>query len=175
MKRLIASNDVDREDLATIQSLKQKFEEELELLSNRLDSLTEKTALLEDNQFSTTTKLNGEVIFSLTGATGGDPEAGDDPQIVFNNRVRLDLNTSFSGKDLLITGLQAYNFGGAIDGSGSIQNTLFPTESLLSAGSTKLSFEPQFPRFNPQDISEEVESKFGRALQTTLHFSFGLG
>ena len=84
--------------------------------------------------------------------------AGDDPQIVFNNRLRLDLNTSFSGKDLLITGIQAYNFGGAIDGSGSIQNTLFPTESLLTAGSSKLSFEPQFPRFNPQDISEEVES-----------------
>ena len=159
IERLIASNEsVNQEDLATIQSLKQRFEQELKLLSNRLDNLTEKTALLEDNQFSTTTKLNGEVIFSLAGATGGDPVAGDDSQIVFNDRLRLDLNTSFSGKDLLITGLQAYNFGGAIDGSGSIQNTLFPTESLLTAGSTKLSFEPQFPRFNPQDISEEVES-----------------
>ena len=174
IERLIASNqNVNSEDLATIQSLRQKFGEELELVSSRLDNLTEKTALLEDNQFSTTTKLNGQAIFSLTGATGGNPVAGDDPQIVFNNRLRLDLNTSFSGKDLLITGIQAYNFGGAIDGSGSIQNTLFPTESLLTAGSTKLSFEPQFPRFNPQDISEEVESNSVRSLQTTLHFSFG--
>jgi hypothetical protein len=159
IERLIASNEsVSQEDLATIQSLKQKFEKELESLGNKLDDLTEKTALLEDNQFSTTTKLTGEAIFSLTGATGGNPEAGDDPQIVFNDRLRLTLNTSFSGKDLLITGLQAYNFGGAIDGSGSIQNSLFPTESLLTAGSTKLSYEPQFPRFNPQNISEETES-----------------
>ena len=161
IERLIASNDnegVSSEDLATIQSLKQKFERELESLGNRLDNLSERTALIEDNQFSTTTKLNGQAIFSLTGATGGDPELGDDPQIVFNNRLRLDLTTSFSGEDLLITGLQANNFGGAIDGSGGIQNTLFPTESLLTAGSTKLSFEPQFPRFNPQDISEEVDS-----------------
>jgi len=159
IERLIASNEsVSPEDLATIQSLQQKFGTELELLTNKLDNLSEKTALLEDNQFSTTTKLTGEAIFSLAGATGGDPVAGEDPQIVFNDRLRLTLNTSFSGKDLLITGIQANNFGGAIDGSGSIQNSLFSTESLLSAGSTKLSFEPQFPRFNPQDISEEKES-----------------
>ncbi len=159
IERLIASNaSVSPEDFATIQSLQQKFETELKSLDNRVDNLSEKTALLEDNQFSATTKLNGEAIFSLAGATGGDPVAGDDPQIVFNDRLRLTLNTSFSGKDLLITGLQANNFGGAIDGSGSIQNSLFPTESFLTAGSTKLSFEPQFPRFNPQDTSEEVGS-----------------
>ncbi len=159
IERLIASNaSVNPEDLATIQSLQQKFESELKSLGNRVDNLSQRTALLEDNQFSATTKLSGEAIFSLAGATGGDPVAGDDPQIVFNDRLRLTLNTSFSGKDLLITGLQANNFGGAIDGSGSIQNSLFPTESLLTAGSTKLSFEPQFPRFNPQDISEEVDS-----------------
>ena len=160
IERLIVSNDagngVESEDLATIQRLSQQFQEELELLDNRVDDLSEKTALLEDNQFSTTTKLNGQAIFSLTGATGGNSELGDDPQIIFNNRLRLDLNTSFSGQDLLITGLQAYNFGGEIDGSGGVQNTLFPTESLLTAGSTKLSFEPQFPRFNPQDLSAEV-------------------
>lgn len=159
IERLIVSNEsVSQEDLATIQQLRQQFAEELALLSNRVDNLTARTALLEDNQFSDTTKLNGEVIFSLAGATGGDPVLGEDPEIVFNNRIRLDLNTSFSGEDLLITGIQAYNFGGEIDGSGSIQNSLFPTESLLTAGSTKLSFEPQFPRFNPQDISEEVET-----------------
>lgn len=160
IERLIASNEssVDPEDLATIQNLQQKFGTELESLSSRLDNLSEKTAVLEDNQFSTTTKLKGEAIFSLAGATGGDPVAGDDPQIVFNNRLRLTLNTSFSGKDLLITGIQANNFGGALDGSGSIQNSLFPTESFLTEGSTKLSYEPQFPRFNPQDISQEKNS-----------------
>ena len=174
IERLIASNDVGSEDLATIERLSQQFEQELESLSGRVDNLDERTALLEDNQFSTTTKLNGQAIFSLTGATGGNPDLGDDPQIVFNNRLRLDLNTSFSGQDLLITGLQAYNFGGQVDGSGSVQNTLFPNESLLTAGSTKLSFEPQFPRFNPQDLSEEVESNSVELYKLLYIFPSGL-
>ena len=174
IERLIASNDVGSEDLATIERLSQQFEQELESLSGRVDNLDERTALLEDNQFSTTTKLNGQAIFSLSGATGGNPDLGDDPQIVFNNRLRLDLNTSFSGQDLLITGLQAYNFGGEIDGSGSVQNSLFPNESLLTAGSTKLSFEPLFPRFNPQDLGEEVESNSVELYKLLYIFPSGL-
>jgi hypothetical protein len=88
--------------------------------------------------------------------------------------VRLNLNTSFSGKDLLITGLQAQNFGGALDGSGSIQNSLFPNDSLLTAGSTKLSYESQFPRFNPQDISEEIESNSVELYKLLYIFPSGL-
>ena len=174
IERLIASNDVENEDLETIQRLSQQFEQELESLGGRVDNLEGRTALLEDNQFSTTTKLNGQAIFSLTGATGGNPDLGDDPQIVFNNRLRLNLNTSFSGQDLLITGLQAYNFGGEIDGSGSVQGTLFPNESLLTAGSTKLSFEPQFPRFNPQDLGEEVDSNSVELYKLLYIFPSGL-
>ena len=56
----------------------------------------------------------------------------------------------------------------------SIQNTLFPTESLLTAGSTKLSFEPQFPRFNPQDISEEVDSNSVELYKLLYIFPSGL-
>ena len=159
IERLIASNEsVASEDLATLQRLEQDFAVELETLGTRVDELESRTAVVEDNQFSTTTKLTGEVIFSISGATGGDPEAGDDAQVIFNDRVRLNLNTSFSGQDLLITGLQAQNFGGELDGSGSTQNTLFPTESFLTSGSSKLNFETQFPRFTPQDISQENES-----------------
>lgn len=175
IERLIASSEaVSREDLDTISRLSQKFEAELATLGGRIDNIESRTAFLEDNQFSPTSKLSGEVIFSLAGATGGNPETGEDPQVVFNDRVRLNLNTSFSGEDLLITGLQAYNFGGEIDGSGSIQNSLFPTESLLTAGSTKLSFEPQFPRFNPQDISEETEANSVALYKLLYIFPSGL-
>ncbi|WP_052055471.1 iron uptake porin [Myxosarcina sp. GI1] len=175
IERLIASSEaVSREDLDTISRLSQEFEAELATLGGRIDNIESRTAFLEDNQFSPTSKLSGEVIFSLAGATGGNSETGEDPQVVFNDRVRLNLNTSFSGEDLLITGLQAYNFGGEIDGSGSIQNSLFPTESLLTAGSTKLSFEPQFPRFNPQDISEEVESNSVNLYKLLYIFPSGL-
>ncbi|MBN3924529.1 carbohydrate porin [Nostoc sp. NMS4] len=60
-------------------------------------------------KFSTTTKLNGEAIFSLSTATGGEP-GSQDAKLAFNNRVRLNLTSSFNGSDLLIVGLQAYNF-----------------------------------------------------------------
>ncbi len=175
IERLIASSEnLASEDLATVQRLTQDFAEELRVLETSIDNLESRTALVEDNQFSTTTKLNGEVIFSVTGATGGDPEAEDDAQVIFNDRIRLNFNTSFSGKDLLITGLQAQNFGGELDGSGSTQGTLFPSESLLTAGSTKLNFEPQFPRFTPQDISQENESNSVNLYKLLYIFPSGL-
>ncbi|NER26479.1 MAG: iron uptake porin [Symploca sp. SIO1C4] len=162
IERLIIASTPDSfngDDLTTLQRLLDEFDAELTTLGARVDSLEERTTFLENNQFSTTTKLNGEVIFSIIGATGGDKNdsdgvEGDDANVILTNRVRLNLTTSFTGKDTLITGLQAHNFGGAVDGSGSVQNTLFPNSSFLSEGSTKLSSEPQFPRFNPQDLSE---------------------
>jgi hypothetical protein len=99
-----------KEDLATLQKLQEEFAAELDTLRGRVDSLEGKVATLEKQQFSTTTKLKGEAIFSLAGAYGGAP-TGRDANWAFNDRIRLNLNTSFTGKDLLITGLQAYNFG----------------------------------------------------------------
>ncbi|HBB34738.1 MAG TPA: S-layer protein [Cyanobacteria bacterium UBA8803] len=142
-------------DLATLRRLVEEFQAELTTLGARVDNLEGRVAFLEDHQFSTTTKLNGEVIFSLIGGTGGSDDR--DANITMVDRVRLNLNTSFTGKDLLITGLQAHNFGGSIDGSGSLQGALFPgRDSFLTEGSTKLSFEPQFPRFNPQSIAANL-------------------
>ncbi len=160
VERLIAANTtnfVTREDLATLQRLVDEFRTELTTLGTRVDTLEGRVGVLEDNQFSTTTKLSGEAIFSFIGATGGSPE-GRDANIILVDRVRLNLQTSFTGKDLLITGLQANNFGGGVTGEGSVQNTLFPgtRDSLLSEGMTKLSFEPQFPRFNPQSLPGDL-------------------
>lgn len=155
IERLIASNQsVIREDLDKIQRLSEEFQAELATLDTRVNNLEERTAFLEDNQFSTTTKLNGEVIFSIAGGFGGEPGVGDS-QIVLNDRVRLNLTTSFTGKDQLITGLQAYNFGGgSLTDNSSIGEVLFPNDgSPLSESMTKLSYEPQFPGVNPQTLS----------------------
>jgi hypothetical protein len=67
---------------------------------------------LEDHQFSTTTKLNGEVIFGLADLFGGQDARGVeyDQNAVFFDRVRLSFDTSFTGKDRLRTRLQAGNF-----------------------------------------------------------------
>ena len=59
IERLIASSEaVVREDIDTINRLSQEFEAELATIGGRIDSLEGRTAFLEDNQFSTTTKLN---------------------------------------------------------------------------------------------------------------------
>ncbi|HEY9807618.1 MAG TPA: iron uptake porin, partial [Candidatus Obscuribacterales bacterium] len=148
----------------------------------RVDALEARTATLESQQFSTTTRLSGQAIFSLSSAYGAypggnstfvnntntnvlgsgpivPPAAGRDTEVAFNNRVRLNLVTSFSGKDMLITGLQAYNFGASslVSGLGtgnSLASTLGYGDVFFgSSSNTRLAFEPQFPTVNPQDLS----------------------
>ncbi|MEH2389564.1 MAG: iron uptake porin, partial [Nostoc sp.] len=143
---------VKKEDLATLQKLQEQFAAELATLRGRVDTVEARTAELEANQFSTTTKLNGEVIIAGVGASGGAPN-NSDSNIILVNRVRLNLTTSFTGKDLLITGLQAYNFLGGADGQGSLQQSLGLASPLLSASSARTSFEPQFPGLNVNTLS----------------------
>ena len=101
------ANIVTREDLATLQRLQEEFSAELATLRGRVDALEARTAELEVNQFSTTTKLKGEAVFTLAGAEGDDVDA----EIVFNERIRLQLVSSFTGKDKLFTRLTTGNIG----------------------------------------------------------------
>jgi len=105
---------VNREDLATLQRLQEEFAAEIATLRGRVDALEATTAELEANQFSTTTQLAGEVVFGLAGIVSGDDVEGNelDNSTVFVNRARLELNTSFTGRDLLFTRLATGNFAG---------------------------------------------------------------
>ena len=108
IERLIASNaGPTEEDLETIRRLSEEFEAELATLGGRVDELESRTAILEDNQFSTTTKLQGEVAFQLAEAYGDDV----DTEFVFTDKIRLQLVSSFTGKDKLFTRLTAGNIG----------------------------------------------------------------
>jgi hypothetical protein len=107
MERLIQEGvAVAQEDLETLKRLMQEFEAELAALGARVDNLEARVSFLEDNQFSTTTKLTGEVIFAITD-TFGDNRGSS--QTVFQDRVRLSFNTSFTGQDRLVTRLSAGN------------------------------------------------------------------
>ncbi|HIK27575.1 MAG: iron uptake porin [Oscillatoriaceae bacterium SKW80] len=94
-----------REDLETLRRLMEQFSVELATLRGRVDSLEARTAELEANQFSTTTKLSGEAIFTATDVIG----KGSENTPVLQQRIRLFLNTSFTGEDLLVTRLQMGN------------------------------------------------------------------
>ncbi|MDB9304261.1 MULTISPECIES: iron uptake porin [Cyanophyceae] len=114
VNELIATATLDvvqQEDLATLQRLQEEFSAELATLRGRVDSLESRTAVLESQQFSTTTKLSGEVILALTDVLTGDsdPFGVGVPRnsTILANRVRLNLVSSFTGQDELKIRLQA--------------------------------------------------------------------
>ncbi|MFN9608473.1 MAG: iron uptake porin [Pseudanabaena sp.] len=118
------ADKVSKEDLATLQKLQEEFAAELATLRGRVDALDAKVTKLEAQQFSTTTKLTGEVIVSATAGTGGPNNANSN--VTLSNRTRLVLNTSFTGKDLLRTRLETSNNLVAASSSttGSLANLL---------------------------------------------------
>ncbi len=97
-----------------------EFEKELAVLKGRVDGLEAKAGELEASQFSTTTKLSGLVTF-VVGGVSNNP-AGE--QVTFNYDVQLNLDTSFTGKDLLRTVLRAGNFDGERNAFGGGLSTL---------------------------------------------------
>ncbi|MBR8830896.1 MAG: hypothetical protein N5P05_000180 [Chroococcopsis gigantea SAG 12.99] len=111
LERLLGENlTLPREDLATLQRLVKEFQEQLTGLGARTDKLESGTAFLEDHGFSTTTKLSAQVIWSLSDTFGQRVGGGEnETQTTLGYRIRLNLETSFTGRDLLRTRLQAGN------------------------------------------------------------------
>ena len=103
-----------------IKRLQSEFADELAVIRGRVDNLEAKVGQLEATQFSTTTKLRGEATFVLGGVPGYDAKSGvKADQTAFNYDVRLNFDTSFTGKDLLRTRLRAANFSADPFGSSS--------------------------------------------------------
>ncbi|PAX60190.1 hypothetical protein CK510_03205 [Brunnivagina elsteri CCALA 953] len=153
VNELIATGTADlvkKEDLVELQKLSEEFADGLVELRGRIDPLEVRTAVLESQQFSTTTKLNAEVIISLGGVFGGDRALNSDQwrnidaapnatvrearkatafgaagsklqdNAILSDRIRLNLISSFTGKDQLFTRLEANNttaFSGAVTGT----------------------------------------------------------
>jgi hypothetical protein len=100
-----------QEDLEILKQLQAEFAKELAVVRGKLGAIDSGQRLAAP--FSTTTKLTGEAIFSIAGVGNADKadDSGDptDSNITFSNRIRLNFDTSFSGKDRLRTRLQAGN------------------------------------------------------------------
>ncbi len=105
MERLIQDGvAVLKEDIDKLKRLMDEFQAELAALGARVDNLESRVSFLENHQFSTTTKLSGEVIIALTDSWGNNR---GNTQAAVQDRVRLSFNTSFTGKDRLVTRLAA--------------------------------------------------------------------
>ena len=112
-----SNNLLKLEDLTVLDRVQKEFVNELREVNNRVDKLEQEVSLIEKNQFSTTTTLNGTVEFYLikafgdlkAAAPGENQRDSIDKNLIFSSRVALDFDTSFTGKDLLRTSIQAGN------------------------------------------------------------------
>ncbi len=134
MERLLASStSVIREDITQLQRLLREFEAELAAIGARVDNLEGRVAFLEENQFSTTTTLFGEVIFAATDSFDGD-NPQQESETVLANRVRFFLNTSFDGEDRLVTRIASGNVT-------SFDSFFAPVGTSIPAGVTTQTFD----------------------------------
>lgn len=98
---------ISQQDIAIIQRLQKDSAQELEQLTTKVNRLETDITQLEAQQFSTTTKFNGQALFFLTDSFGQE----DNSQITFGYRTRLYFDTSFYGQDLLRVRLESADLG----------------------------------------------------------------
>jgi Carbohydrate-selective porin, OprB family len=106
------------EDTKSLLEQNQQFRDEVTNLGERIEKLETTVVKDKNSAFSITTKLAGEVILGLNGF-GGAPGANGS-NTTFSDRIRLNFDTSFTGKDRLRTRLQARNttpFNTAVTGT----------------------------------------------------------
>lgn len=139
-----------KEDLDALKALQDEFAAELATLRGRVDGLEARTATLEAQQFSTTTKLSANAVFtaqygdsdnrafdnSSDGLSPGVNQLNDSRASLIGS-VYMSFNTSFSGDDLLETTLFFGNQG----------QDLFTNAEVGSTAS--LPFADSAPLFNP--------------------------
>ena len=205
IESLIASDQtVDPRDLQTIERLSRDFETELAAIAGRLDNLETRVATLEDNQFSTTTVLNGEVIFAIADAFGGDPPGGcsiiegltdspaansadcvnrEDPdtETVLTYTSRLGLQSSFTGKDRLRLYLTSGNFDdGGFTNVASLNTYMarFGYQAGLESDVFLDIIEYRFPTFNDKLVLYGAANGFALSNVLTAnspYFDIGRG
>jgi hypothetical protein len=159
-----------------LKRLMAEFEKELAVLKGRVDGLESKVKTLEAQQFSTTTKLRGEVSFILGGTPDfnsplrvpGSPPPPQPNQTTFNYDARLSFDTSFSGKDLLRTRLRSGNFS-ALPFDSSSQVFKLDKAFAPAGGANTVEIDRLFYRF---PVGKSVNLTVGALVRNTEMISF---
>jgi hypothetical protein len=193
------TNGITEEDLARVQRLQAEFATELETFITELDTLDARVVRLEDQTFSTTTILRGGINFNIAGAFGDrqavprseNPSEDLDETLTLSSLVSLSLDTSFTGRDRLRTGILAgngNNFGSSVTGTdmtrliGAVNTgndviigTLFYEFPLGDRGIMAIAPAADFPtRIFPALNPVSSISNFG-AESPIYSFAFGAG
>jgi hypothetical protein len=150
------ANSITREDLEILRKLQTKFQGELASLRGRIETLSQRLDAVQ--QFSTTTKLDGEALFGVIGVEGNEKADGKgdvDSNLTFGYRVRLNFDTSFTGKDRLRTRMQANNMPKVSDAAGTdMANLSFQGESKNQFELSRLEY--RFPINNQAVVYVEA-------------------
>jgi hypothetical protein len=134
-----------------LKRLQAEFAQELAVLRGRVEKLEAQVTTLEAQQFSTTTKLRGEANFVIGGVDNYQTKDGDITHTAFNYDLRLNLDTSFTGKDLLRTRLRSANFSSDPFGSSSSLFKLDKADNTVSEVGNNVVIDRlyySFPAFN---------------------------
>lgn len=157
VNELIATGTADlvsKQDLATLQKLQENFSAELTTLRGRVDAVEAKTAELEANQFSTTTKLQGQVVAVVSDVLSENTVNGaeiTDENTTLGVRARIEFVTSFTGQDTLFTRIQANNILSPNIGTPE-GNLFFAGED----GNTNVAIDALFYRFPLGEKTEVI-------------------
>ena len=185
-------NSSNVRDIAVWRRLKQNFAVELAQIRNKVTEVEADLTQLESQQFSTTTKLQGQVLFFVADSFSQK----DDSQTFTGYRTRLDFGTSFTGRDLLNIRLESRNIGRlddvtdtslsrlSVDGSSQdaveiaeLSYTFTTGDSTtVILGTTGVGLNDIGEVFNPfSSSSKGAISRFGRRNPATLRGSGGAG
>ncbi len=155
----ISDRFASKADLDAVKALQDEFAAELATLRGRVDGLEARVDTVEAQQFSTTTKLKGEVVFGsafvfdedndLDSVLGVDTDDGNNAEdrLFLGYRARLNFDTSFSGSDRLRIRLEAADIP-ELDENGSAGTSL-----------ARLGFDENDPA-GSQVILDEINYRF---------------
>jgi hypothetical protein len=143
-----------------LRRLQKEFAKELAVLKGRVDGLEAKVGKLQATQFSTTTKLQGDTYWSLGGlgfgsandraplaANGTTNNSSRFGGTTFNYDLRLNLSTSFTGKDLLYTRLRAGNYPSTGNFGGGAYKLATLDRAFQGAGADVFQLDRLYYRF----------------------------
>jgi hypothetical protein len=161
------------------------------VLRGRVDGLEKKVGKLEAQQFSTTTKLRGELnsviggiaytgsAFSNRNISANNAYTNNGSSstaipaynaISFNYDLRLNLNTSFTGKDLLFTRLRAGNWlDSGFAGSGTGRINMAGLDKATSYTNNTVNIDRLYYQF---PIGKEFTAIIGPRLRNTEMIAF---
>ncbi|KYC40014.1 S-layer protein [Scytonema hofmannii PCC 7110] len=149
---------VKKEDLDKLQQLQAEFAPESATLRSRIDTLEAHTANIQAQQFSTTARLGGQVIFGLATGSGGDPPGKGEANTILSHLTQLQLVSSFTGKDLFRVGLV----------TGNTANDGFGNPDAFNTNMARLSWQADY---NNDVLLDSLEYRFA-ALGDRVVFTF---